>query len=300
VVLLSLSNVMARPWRQNLRGLRFHFKRVWNWCLPAVPLPVWLPYGGWWLAGNDVCSDAVFVGNFEEAERRFVQAFLRPGMTVIDAGAHHGFYTMLAARKVGETGRVIAFEPSPREHARLLFHLRLNRLLPRTTVSGFALGKEAGIARFHIVRGRDTGCNSLRPPMVSERTELAEAQKTTLDNFARAERVERVDFLKIDVEGGELDVLQGADALLSRPPRPVILAEIDDGRCSPWGHSGVDIYDFLCGKGYEWFQVTEEGKLSPRLRSDRFHENLVALPRERLDEVASFLGGGACSRGEDL
>jgi ubiquinone/menaquinone biosynthesis C-methylase UbiE len=61
----------------------------------------------------DVCGDAVFAGNFEEAERQFMERFLKPNMIVLDIGAHHGFYTLLASHKVGPTGQVIAFEPLP-------------------------------------------------------------------------------------------------------------------------------------------------------------------------------------------
>jgi FkbM family methyltransferase len=56
-----------------------------------------------------------------------VERFLKPNMTVLDIGTHHGFYSLLASYKVGATGQVIAFEPSPRERRRLLWHLRLNR-----------------------------------------------------------------------------------------------------------------------------------------------------------------------------
>jgi len=76
---------------------------------------------------NDVCSDAIFTDSFEKAEIHFVENFLKEGMTVLDIGAHHGFYTILASKKVGPSGRVIAFEPSPRERRRLLLHLKLNQ-----------------------------------------------------------------------------------------------------------------------------------------------------------------------------
>jgi len=77
---------------------------------------------GWWLARNDECSTAVFTGNFEPSERRLVERFVKQSMTVLDIGAHNGFYTLLAAKKVGPAGKVIAFEPSPRERARLRIH----------------------------------------------------------------------------------------------------------------------------------------------------------------------------------
>jgi len=135
---------LEKPWPEKVYSVRYRFKRIWGRLFPSLPLPCRLPYGGWWLAADDVAGDAVFTGNFEMGERRFLERFLKPGMTMLDIGAHHGFYTILAAKKVGPTGKVIAFEPSPRERRRLLFHLRLNRLMARVTASPLALGKETG------------------------------------------------------------------------------------------------------------------------------------------------------------
>src|SRR5277367_1587873 len=55
---------------------------------------------------------------------RFLWKFLQPGMTFLDVGAHHGLYSIMAAKKLGRDGRVIAFEPSPRERQRTQLHLR--------------------------------------------------------------------------------------------------------------------------------------------------------------------------------
>jgi hypothetical protein len=104
---------LRKPWPEKVRSLRYRFKRLWNKAVPFVPLPTRLPWGDWWLAYNDVCGDAIFAGNFEEAERQFMERFLKPNMIVLDIGAHHGFYTLLASHKVGPTGQVIAFEPLP-------------------------------------------------------------------------------------------------------------------------------------------------------------------------------------------
>lgn len=276
------------PFRRIRQGLRFRFKKVWNGVFPSIPLPVRLPYGGWWLAVNDVCSDAVFVGNFEEDDAEFVNRFLRAGMTFVDVGAHHGFYTMLAARKVGMAGQVIAFEPSPRERERLSRHIKLNRLQANTRLSPFALGCDGGSAALYVVSGRDTGCNSLRPPSVLEPTAVLKVKKTTLDGFLAAERIGRVDFVKIDAEGAELSVLMGATRLLTIVPRPLIMVEVDDGRAAPWGHSGSDVYDLVLEHKYQWFVTASRGALVPISRRERYDRNLVAVPQERLTEVRGF------------
>src|SRR5882762_3932319 len=201
---LRIRRSFGPTWADKVHGIRYRFKRAWSRVLPSVPLLVWLPYGGWWLAGDDKMGDAVFTGNFEDGERQFIQGFLKPGMTVLDIGAHYGFYTVLAAKKVGPTGRVMSFEPSPRERERLLVHLRLNRILNRVSVFPIALGRETAESTLYVVVGRDTGCNSLRSPPVTEPTQTVQVSVTSLDTFLVHQNVACVDFIKMDVEGAEL------------------------------------------------------------------------------------------------
>jgi FkbM family methyltransferase len=285
---LRIRRFFRASWPDKVHGIRYRFKRAWSRVLPSVPLLVWLPYGGWWLAGDDEMDDAVFTGNFEDSERRFIQGFLKPGMTVLDIGAHHGFYTMLAAKIVGPTGSVMSFEPSHRERKRLLVHLRLNRILDRVSVFPVALGRETAESTLYVVAGRETGCNSLRPPAVTEPTRAIQVPVTSLDTFLAQQNVARVDFIKMDVEGAELGVLEGAEELLGRSPRPVILAELADSRTLPWGYSASAIYDSLVTKSYRWFAIAQDGKLRACPRTDQFGTNLVAFPDERVAETNAF------------
>jgi FkbM family methyltransferase len=285
---LRIRRFFRAPWPDRIHGIRYRFKRAWSKFFPSVPLLVWLPYGGWWLAGDDEMDDAVFTGNFEDGERRFIQWLVKPGMTVLDIGAHHGFYTMLAAKMVGPTGRVMSFEPSHRERERLLLHLRLNRILDRVAVFPVALGRETGESTLYVVAGRNTGCNSLRPPAVTEPTRMIQVPVTSLDAFLAQQNGARVDFIKLDVEGGELGVLAGAEELLGRRPRPVILAELADSRTLPWGYSASAIYDSLAAKSYHWFAITQDGKLRAYPRTEQFGTNLVAFPDERVAETNAF------------
>lgn len=259
--------------------------------LPSLPLPVRLPFGGWWLAWNDVCGDAIFTGGFEEPERRFMERFLRKDMTVLDIGAHHGFYTLLASFKVGPLGRVIAFEPSPKEWKKLLWHLRLNRC-KNVQVENSALGSYNGEAQLFLVDGRDTGCNSLRKPNVAEPIHPVRVPVMRLDDYLQRHGIERVDFVKMDVEGAELEVLKGAVQLLQRRPRPVWMVEVQDIRTEPWGYQAAEIVRFLEAFGYSWFAPQPEGHLVPvACDQERFDGNFVAVPVERLGEIQPLVNG---------
>jgi FkbM family methyltransferase len=217
---------------------------------------------------------------FENAERHFVQRFLQPGMTVLDIGAHHGLYSLLASKRVAASGRVISFEPSPRERRALRLHLVLNRCR-NVVVEGLALGDEENDADLYVVEDWDSGCNSLRPPSVQARTSSLRVRVTCLDTWLAKREIGRVDFIKLDVEGAELAVLRGAARLLERRPRPVILAELQDIRTGPWGYRAKDIVSHLSVKGFKWFSLSEDGSLHDLdLTLDPFDGNFVAWPEE--------------------
>ena len=92
-----------------------------------------------------------------------------------------------------------------------------------------------------------------------------------------------IDFIKLDVEGAELDVLKGASSLLSQSWRPVLMIEVYDIRTKPWGYPAREIVQFIAERGYTWFRLEESGKPVPMdLASPSFDANLVAVPIERM------------------
>jgi FkbM family methyltransferase len=276
-----LRRFARQPWKAKYSTVANRARRIF----PEMPIPLRLPFEAWWLAEKSALDHELMHGSFEDAETRFVQNFLRTGMTVVDVGAHHGLYTLLASRGVGRRGKVIAFEPSPRERRRLLRHIRVNAC-SNVAVEACALGDEVGEANLFVVGGWSDWCNSLRPPAVTERTETIRVRVERLDDVLWRQQVDAVDFIKLDAEGAELSVLQGARELLRGASRPVILAEVQDLRTQPWGYRARDIVQFLVRENYCWFAVTANGSLRPAATDmDTYDANLVAVPAERVDEV---------------
>ena len=270
-------NFLNKPWGDKVSSVRFRSRRLSKWVRTFIPIPVRLPYGGWWLAGNDVCSDEICAGNFEKGEQCYIERSLKQGMTVLDIGAHHGFYTLLAARKVGSSGLVIAFEPSPREQRKLLLHLKINRC-KNVRMESIALASKDGQSMFYVIEGRETGCNSLRPPSVGDPSKAINVITTTLDSYLTRNNIARADFIKIDAEGAELEILKGAVKLLETTPRPIIVCEVDDNRTAPWGYSSQEIIAFLENHNYQWYGLGSIGELVPLEQHQSY--NLVAIPRE--------------------
>jgi len=285
-----------RPRRAQYISLAYRARRVF----PEMPIPLWLPFGAWWLAQKSVLDDDLIHEGFEEAELAFIETLLKPGMTAIDAGAHHGLYTLLASKGVGRSGQVIAFEPSPRERKRLQRHLWLNRC-KNVNVQSCALGDERREADLFLAEGREDWCNSLRAPQINAPTVAVRVQVERVDDVLEKFGVTRVDFIKLDIEGAELSFLQGARTTLALS-RPVILAEVQDVRTRPWGYAAREVIDFLARADYCWFALTANRNLQPiSTHLKTYDANLVALPAERIDDIRQMLaeakrGAGAITR----
>lgn len=278
MLLERIKNFISMSWIEKLIRIKYRTKLFLNMIFPWVPLPVYLPYGMWWFAINDHNSDKIFAGIYESSERIFLEQFLKEGVTFLDVGAHDGFYTLLASKKVGPLGHVIAFEPSPRERKRLLFHVKLNHC-NNVKIEPFALSSKDAKANFYVVQGRDTGCNSLLPPRVSEPTKMISVETITLDSYLQKDGIRNVDFIKIDAEGVELEIFKGSKYLLEQVPRPVILCEVEDYRMEPYGYSSRDLFTFTEGYGYQWFGL-KKGKVV--LLDNAETSNLLAVPKESI------------------
>jgi FkbM family methyltransferase len=253
-----------------------------------MPIPLRLGFGAWWLAENGALDHELMYEGFEEAEMRFVKRLVRPGMTVLDIGAHHGLYTLLAAKLVGSRGKVIAFEPSPREYLRLAKHVRVNRC-KNVEMESCAVGNETGEADLYLVEGfRDWG-NSLRPPVVPESTRTVRVPVRKVDDVLAARGIEHVDFIKVDAEGAELGILQGAMRLLQTAPEPVILAEVEDICTRQWGYPARQLIQLLARGNYRWYALKEAGGLLPASADEESYDaNFVAIPAERAHEVQNM------------
>ncbi len=242
-----------------------------------VDLPVVLPIGNgllWIARGETYDFEAL---TWEVDERAAVSKIVKAGDVAIDVGAHCGLYTLLLSRLVGAGGRVLAFEPSPRELFHLRRHVRLNGC-SNVRVEPSALGDANGNATLHLSGGfRTTGNNSLRPS--PGHPEGVTVPLMRLDDYvSRHEEFARPDFIKMDIEGAELEALRGARKTIERS-HPTILIEMSEATCIPWGYRCVEKYDLLS----EWGYTMRDLRLSPAPRRDTFDPmvNLVALHPSR-------------------
>ncbi len=203
----------------------------------------------------------VLLGRYESETTRVIASELRPGMTFIDIGAHIGYFSRLAANKVGSGGRVIAFEA---DHENVALLERNTAHLPQVTCVKKAISDSEGTATFYHVRN-STGCHSLVP---NENSESYEVAVTSLDEYL-AEHHISPHMIKMDIEGGEWKALIGMKKTLQTPGLILILEYNPEAL----GHAGINPHDLLQHlehSGYRLSLLTENGKhpLSPTSLSD--------------------------------
>ncbi|WMW58588.1 FkbM family methyltransferase [Agrobacterium pusense] len=228
--------------------------------------------------------------NWEPDETKFVLEHLSPGDCFIDVGANIGWFTVLGAHRVGNTGHVISFEPRPDLFARLRDSVAANGLQARCELHNIALGEieammsiavnpeELNPGHSYLVRDESSSIGKL----------LHKVPVKRLDDIVVGRKV---DLIKIDVEGAEALVVAGANELLRRD-KPLVVTEF----FPRWLRdvSGVDPELYLSKLrdiGYRIFELTSNGpgKLVENLptgsNEDGFFVNLVASAENKVFQL---------------
>ena len=228
-------------------------------------------------------------GNYEVAETRFCEQLLRGGDVVIDGGANIGLYSMLFGRLVGESGRVIAFEPDPVNARRLRSNLELNEL-SFVKVEECALWSEPGhvtLNRFDPAFGawHSLGTPALEHPFrrgeIARPVDHVDVQATTLDAYCDAAQIGHIRLLKLDLEGAEPDALAGAVELLDRKAIDTILFEVSLPQLSALRHGFDDAIRMLREHDYRSYEITDTGSLGRAAEGPvSRYANYVALPND--------------------
>ena len=187
----------------------------------------------------------VYLGAYERWETGVVRRLLRPGMCFVDVGANIGYFTLLAARRVGPTGRVFAIEPSPYAADRLSRTISAN-VIPQVRIERCGLGRRQGeVVLYDAAVGNhtptmlgDPGCHGLVVPV------------RTLDDCVREWSIDRIDLMKIDVEGYEPEVFAGAARTLADGKIRAILCEFNAHWLARAGTSSREVYRGLLDQGF--------------------------------------------------
>ncbi len=219
-------------------------------------------------------------GIFEEQLIAQMARQLRPGMTVVDVGANIGLHTVVAAGIVGNTGRVISVEPQSRVREALTENVELNHL-QNVTIVATGLGRSPQKSQIFHVNPANDGQATLRPDAHRrDRCTAEEIDIRTLENVLQEQGVSKVDVLKIDVEGSEMDVLEGASNWLDSNRPGCIFVECIDAHLRKFGSSSAELVEWLVARDYEVLGLVR-GRWRPVSPAAGLNLDLMAKPVDR-------------------
>jgi FkbM family methyltransferase len=185
-----------------------------------------------------------------------VARLLSPGDVFVDGGANVGLFTLVAARRVGVSGRVVAFEPGRAVRARLIENLALNGLT-QVDVLPFALSSASGEATFQEFEIAGAGLNHLAPG-TGEGGHVDVVALTTLDASLPESVRKKLVLIKLDLEGAEHAALLGSSAVLTAR-HPDLLIEVEPAHLARMGSTPAAVAGLLREHGYEFFRPTADG-----------------------------------------
>jgi FkbM family methyltransferase len=213
--------------------------------------PVWFEFeSGLWMKLNmqELIHETILLeGLWDPQLTQLVKNRLDRGMVFIDIGAHSGYFTLLAARNVAESGRVLAVEPNPKIANQLRENLNASNI-HNTTIEQIACNEHGGAAVLYVHDDSNSSASSLSEVNVHSGNQIA-VQCQPLDEVVERHALNRVDLIKIDVEGAELSVIRGALSTLSRF-KPTIVMELDSTLLAAFGSSIDDVRNELTKLNY--------------------------------------------------
>lgn len=232
--------------------------------------PVWSGGGG---------SSAFVYREMHEPELALLPGFLGPGMVYVEGGASSGAYAFAAARLVGPEGRVLAFEPGQRNQVALEASKARNGFL-HVSIRPEALGQEVGTLRLVRPHGQDNML-AVAPPGTPDAEIAFESPVTTITAALEADGLDRLDFVKLEIEGAEEAALRGAEPFLVKD-RPVVLFSVNPRANARAGVEVDGAMRYLEGLGYRlrWFDP-EAGKMVDGSEVPGTDRDLWAIPADQ-------------------
>jgi len=259
----------------------------------SIENEVYVPHLGWILhEPEDEVATLLRQGHFEAAEQAFFWLYLRNGDQFLDCGAHVGLYSILAGRAMGDEGRIVSMEPNPKTAAALRANLSRNGLDDVRVVEAAGWSK-VGHLNFSLEQsGRAAYCH-----VVSDTApNTVSVSATTLTEVAKEFHGHSCCLAKIDTEGAEVEVLQGAREAIAAHAYPLLMVEFNEHNLRLNGDSTEKLFVLLTALGYQMHRFNPE---TLRLEAADFtgeiwYENLFAAVDP--DGVNQRLAGAAEER----
>lgn len=193
---------------------------------------------------EEIDNSIYYQGCFEPMTARLIKRYVKPGMVVVDIGANMGCHALQFAKLVGRSGRVIAFEPTKYARNKLELNIKLNNF-SNIRIEKIALSDKAG-KKQKVYFQSSYPLNGAR----QDGTDIVDF--LTLDEYAKKNKINRIDFIKMDVDGYEHKIILGGLNTI-RQHKPIIIMELGIDTLKKAGGDINDLIDALSGIGYKFY-----------------------------------------------
>jgi len=206
---------------------------------------------------NFIDACIYYTGDYEPYLKKHFKKFINEGDYILDVGANIGFHTLYFAELTGVNGKVFSFEPIPINFDALQRNIKLNQF-PQITTINKALGNTNAPMEIHINQdNQNPGAFNL----------LENGLKNTIidcikgDDYLEGNQIEKIHFIKIDVEGFEYEVFKGLSKTIENS-KPIIIFEFDYNYQHKLNDNPKIIFEFLNQYGYQFFTIDGYGNKS--------------------------------------
>lgn len=227
-------------------------------------------------------------GSYELPTVRFIRRLLRDRDTVFDVGAQIGYLTLMSKLARKEV-TVWSFEPEKVNALKLRENLSINNF-DMTHVVEKAVSNVSGSIRLYLSKDHNAGTHSTIPNASTiDVTRFVDLPAIRLDDFAKEQGISKLALIKIDVEGGELEVIEGAREVL-RTLQPVVIAELSDAIQESRGSTTQEFKRILLDLGYLPFRIRNDGRLTEvPVEAGHLMDNIAFVPKTKLDTYAELI-----------
>ncbi len=194
-------------------------------------------------------------GVYEETEARLFESSVRAGDVVVDIGGHIGYYTLLAARAAGPQGHVFAFEPERGNYALLTQNVQANGYANVTAINQAVMARSGELRIF--VSAENAGDHHVYADSSEDRPSYA-IQGSSLDDFFAGRPDNRVDVVKMDVQGAEPEALRGMLGVLEANANVLMFTELAPPSLAAAGSSAAAYVEALAEAGFDLYVIDEE------------------------------------------